>query len=98
MGRTEIKLREKRLAADTIKRYRNYSALIKKVERDKRYRQTFRIFIISLIVTFIVLLLVVLSYVVIKWEKEREGFKKAKTVASELPFPMPNSSQKCLIL
>lgn len=72
MGRNEIKLREKQVTADTLKRYRNYSALLKKVERNKRYKETLRIFIISLIVTFVVLLLIVLSYVIVKWERERE--------------------------
>jgi flagellar biogenesis protein FliO len=78
MGRNEIKLREKRITSDTLKQYRNYSTLLKKIEREKRYKQVLRIFIGSLIVTAVVLLLVVLAYVVVKWEKQREH-KKAKT-------------------
>ena len=72
MGRNEIKLREKRLAADSVKRYRNYSALLKKVERDNRFKHALRIFIISVIVTVFILLLIILSYMVIKWEREKE--------------------------
>jgi uncharacterized membrane protein (DUF106 family) len=72
MGRNEIKLREKRLTADSVKRYRNYSALLKKVERDNRFKHALRIFIISVIVTAFILLLIILSYMVIKWEKEKE--------------------------
>ena len=79
MGRSEIKLRDKRLTADTVKGYRNYSALLKKVERDRRYKQTVRIFIISLIVTFIVLMLIVLSYLIVKWERDREKKNKFDT-------------------
>lgn len=85
MGRNEIKLRDKRLAADTVKGYRNYSALLKRVERDRRYKQTVRIFIISLIVTFIVLLLIVLSYLIVKWEKDRE--KKSNFATSSIAQP-----------
>ncbi len=72
MGRNEIKLREKRLTADSVKRYRNYSALLKKVERDNRFKHALRIFIISVIVTVFILLLIILSYMVIKWEREKE--------------------------
>jgi cell division protein FtsL len=81
MGRNEIKLRDKRLTPDSVKRYRNYSALLKKVERDKRYRQTLRIFIISIIVTIIVLLLIVASYTLVKWEREKEINKVNKKMS-----------------
>jgi flagellar biogenesis protein FliO len=72
MGRNEIKLREKRLNSENVKRYRNYSALLKKVEREKRYRQTLRIFLTSLVVTLVVLILLIISYLLVKWERQRQ--------------------------
>jgi protein-S-isoprenylcysteine O-methyltransferase Ste14 len=82
MGRNEIKLREKRLTADTVKQYRNYSALVKKVQREKQYKQAVRIFLISLVVTCFVLLLIFMSYLVIRWERERE--KKSNFETSQI--------------
>ncbi len=98
MGRNEIKLRDKRLTPDLVKRYRNYSALLKKVERDKRYRQTLRIFIISIIVTIIVLLLIVVSYTLVEWEREKEinkGKKETSYAAFNLTSCIKTSAGNC---
>ena len=69
MGRNEIKLREE-LMTGQIHRHRNYDVLLKQHRRSRLFKQTVRFFIYSLIVTFIVLILITLSYYVIQLQKK----------------------------
>jgi len=76
MGRNEIKLR-RQLATDDIQRYRNYSELLEKHERIRRHRRTLKFFLYTLVVTVvIVLFLIVVSYLVIRLEKQQEQKRK----------------------
>jgi hypothetical protein len=73
MARNEIKLRKQLIDDDTLQRHRDYSLLMRRHERTRRAKKTKNIFIYSLIVAVItVLLLIITSYFMVRWEKERE--------------------------
>ena len=73
MARNEIKLRRQLIDESALQRHRNYSLLLQKHERDLRKKRTKRIFIYSFVVAVITILLLILaSYFIVKWEKERE--------------------------
>ena len=80
MARNEIKLRGRLIDENALQRHRNYSLLLQRHERTLRVKRTKRIFIYSLLVAVVtVLLLVIASYFIVKWEKEREWRKNGKT-------------------
>lgn len=62
MGKVEIKIRKKILTPDNLQQYRNYPALLKKYERDKRFKRALRIFLYSLALTAFILILVFISF------------------------------------
>lgn len=67
-----------------LQRHRNYSALLQLHEREQRKRRTKRIFIYSFLVAVVtILLLIVVSYFIVKWEKERELREKEKAHRTE---------------
>lgn len=61
MGKVEIKIRKKILTPDNLQQYRNYPALLKKHERNKRFNRALRIFLYSIALTVFVLGLVFIS-------------------------------------
>ena len=73
MGRNEIKLRRQMLTAGDIGRYRDYPALMRRHERAQRVKRNMRIFSYSILISLIILLfLIMISYVMVRWEKKRE--------------------------
>lgn len=60
MGKSEIKLRRNVLNPLDIERYRDYSALLKRHDRDRKRRRALRFFAFSLIITLIVVLFLVI--------------------------------------
>jgi len=73
MGKNEIKLRRQMLDPSDIGRYRNYPALMRQHERAKRVKRNVRIFTYSILVTLIILLfLIIISFMMFRWEKKRE--------------------------
>ena len=72
MGKVEIKIRKKILTPDNLQQYRNYPALLKKYERNKRFKRALRIFIYSLALTIFVLSLVFLGFWKILLDKKQE--------------------------
>jgi hypothetical protein len=79
MGRNEIRLREQ-LSTGNIQRHRDYRVLMKQHRKSKLFRQTVRFFLYSLVVTFIVLLLITLSFYVIQMKKNQEEQKMQERV------------------
>lgn len=73
MGKHEIRLRRQKLTARGADRYRNYGAVLKEHEEEKRIKKIVRVFIYFLVIAFITILLVILS----RWEN-RERQKKVK--------------------
>jgi hypothetical protein len=73
MGKNEIKLRRQMLSSGDIGRYRDYAALMRQHARAQRVKRNIRIFTYSILLTVvIVLFLIVISYVLLRWEKKRE--------------------------
>ena len=85
MSRNEIKLRRQLIDESSLQRHRNYGLLLQRHEREQRKRKTWRIFIYSLVFAVVtVLLLIIASYFIVKWEKERELKKDGTTQQIEL--------------
>ena len=73
MSRNEIKLRRKKVSAGDIQRYRNYSLLLKQLERTKRFKRALRFFIYSLFITaFILLLVALVGYFMLRFNKQKD--------------------------
>lgn len=84
MARNEIKLRRQLIDESALQRHRNYSLLLQKHEREQRKKRTRKFFIYSLAVAVVtVLLLILASYFLVKWEKERELKKSNKPNQTE---------------
>lgn len=79
MGKVEIKIRKKILTPDNLQQYRNYPALLKKYERNKRFKRALRIFIYSLGLTMLVLALIFLGMWKVLEDKKRETNPKTFT-------------------
>lgn len=81
MGKVNIKIRRKPITADSLEKYRNYPALLKKYHRNKQFQRALRIFLYSLALTAFVLLLIFISMWKIMLDKDQEQ-KKPKKPAS----------------
>lgn len=82
MGKVEIKIRKKILTPDNLERYRNYPALLKKYERNKRFKRALRIFLYSLALTLFVLALIFLGMWKVLLDKKQEENKASSKVYS----------------
>lgn len=81
MGKVNIKIRRKPITADSLEKYRNYPALLKKYQRDKQFKRALRIFLYSLALTAFILLLVFISMwkVLLDKDHEKKKLQKPKT-------------------
>ncbi len=85
MGKNEIRLRRQMLASDDIGRFRNYPALMRQHERVRRLKRNVRIFSYSMLVTLVVLIfLIIISFMMFRWEKKRELRNKEHIQTSEI--------------
>ncbi|GHM99833.1 hypothetical protein WSM22_13230 [Cytophagales bacterium WSM2-2] len=83
MARNEIKLRRRHLDENALQRHRNYSLVLQRHERAQRVKRTRKVFVYSIVVAVVTILLLILSsYFVMKWEKERELKKNDKATQS----------------
>lgn len=89
MGKVEIKIRKKILTPDNLRQYRNYPALLKKYEHNKRFKRALKIFIYSLALTIFVLALIFLSMWKVLLDKEQEFKNQNKKPATEHPPRTP---------
>lgn len=78
MGKVEIKIRKKILTPDNLQQYRNYPALLKKYERNKRFKRALRIFLYSLALTIFVLALIFLGMWKVLLDKKQETINPKK--------------------
>jgi hypothetical protein len=91
MARNEIKLRKNLIDETTLERHRNYSLLLKQHKQAKRFKRSKQFFIYSLLIAVVVtLLLLLVSYILVRLERERE-LKKEGTKTS---IVIPNSPKK----
>ncbi|HEV8515851.1 MAG TPA: hypothetical protein VGQ59_21365, partial [Cyclobacteriaceae bacterium] len=73
MAGNEIKLRKRLIDETTLERHRNYSLLLKQHRRAKRFKRTKLFFIYSLLIAVVItLLLLLVSYFLVRLERERE--------------------------
>jgi len=87
MGKVEIKIRKKILTPDNLQQYRDYPALLKKYERNKRFKRALRIFIYSLGLTMFVLALIFLGMWKVLEDKKREKINPEKAFLYLLKSP-----------
>lgn len=80
MGKHEIRLRRQRLTARGTDRFRNYGAILKEHEEEKRIKKIVKVFTYFMIIAFIVILFVIVS----RWEKRQSEKKIAPTETSYL--------------
>src|SRR5260221_2357120 len=87
MARNEIRLRRRLVDDATLERHRNYSFLLKQHERSKRIKRTKRFFIYTLLIAVVItLLLLLVSYLLVRLERNRELKEKGiKTSLTEIP-------------
>ena len=67
MGRNEIRLRKHTMSEGRFARYKNYSDLIARHERDRRAKLMIRLFIYSIVITFLLILAII--FMVVKWQR-----------------------------
>lgn len=94
MAKSEIKLRKDTLDDAMLKRYQNYPELLRQHQRQRRKRTGKRFIIYSFVIAvIIVLLLTVVSYWLVRLERQREKSKPQKiSWHSGVTFsPSPNS-------
>lgn len=79
MGKHEIRLRRQRISARGSERFRNYGAILKQHEEERKIKQIVRIFTFFLIIVALVILLITLS----RWE-EKQTIKATSHTAANL--------------
>ncbi len=76
----KIKIRRELLSPESIYKHQNYSNVLKRHERKKRFQRALKLFIYSVLITVIVLFLTIGAYwVYVKVQKEKEVGAKRKT-------------------
>ena len=79
MGKHEIRLRRQRLAARGSERFRNYGAILKQHEEERRMKIIVRIFTFVLIIAALVIIFITVS----RWEEKQNKTDK-KTSVTEI--------------
>jgi hypothetical protein len=77
MGKHEIRLRRQRITARGSERFRNYGAILKQHEEERKIKLIVRIFTFFLIIVALVILLITLS----RWEEKQTTQATSHTVA-----------------
>lgn len=93
MSRNEIRLRRQRLTASGTDRFRNYSEVLNRHERDRRIRMIIRIFLTFMTILVLVGIIFVLSRVEkwdIPWEKNKDA-TPAKSASAKAEVEPPIS-------
>jgi Zn-dependent M32 family carboxypeptidase len=78
MGKHEIRMRRQRLTARGTERFRNYDAVLKQHEQEKRMKKIVRVFVLFLLTV----LAIVLILIVQRWEEKVE--KKSEVRSQKL--------------
>jgi cell division septal protein FtsQ len=65
MGKHEIRMRRQRLTARGTERFKNYGAVLKQHEQEKRMKKIVRVFTFFLLIVVVVVLILWLN----RWEK-----------------------------
>jgi hypothetical protein len=86
MGKHEIRMRRQRLTARGADRFRNYDAILKQHEQEKKMKKVVRVFIFFLLIVVVV----ILFRVVQKWEKN--AGKKLPVISYQLKIEFNNQN------
>ncbi len=81
MGKHDIRLRRQRLTARGSDRFRNYGAVLKQHEEEKKIKKIVKAFTFFLVILILIILIVIVS----RWEK-----KQTEKKASVTEFFAPN--------
>jgi NADH:ubiquinone oxidoreductase subunit 6 (subunit J) len=71
MGKHEIRMRRQRLTTRGTERFRNYGAVLKQHEEEKRMKKIVRVFVFFLLIALVIVLIMMVN----KWEKKTEQKK-----------------------
>lgn len=69
MGKHEIRMRRQRLTARGTERFRNYDAVLRQHEQEKRMKKIVRVFTFFVLIAGIIVLYVMVS----RWEKKAKN-------------------------
>jgi Zn-dependent M32 family carboxypeptidase len=75
MGKHEIRMRRQRLTARGTERFRNYDAVLKQHEQEKRMKKIVQVFVLFLLT----ILVIILFMIVQRWEKKVGGTGSQKS-------------------
>jgi len=90
MAKTEIKLRRRLIDDTTLERHRDYSLLLKRHRRANRIKKTKQFLMYTLLIAVVVtLLLALVSYLLVRMERNRE--MKGKEIKTSW---VPNHNKK----
>lgn len=67
MGKHDIRMRRQKLTARGADRFRNYGAILKQHEEEKRIKKIVRVFVYFLVILILVIILVIVS----RWEQKQ---------------------------
>ncbi|MCA6378895.1 MAG: hypothetical protein IM606_07335 [Cytophagales bacterium] len=71
MGKHEIRMRRQRLTARGTDRFKNYGAVLKQHEEEKRMKKIVRVFTFFLLILVVIILIVIVN----RWEKKAKEKK-----------------------
>jgi hypothetical protein len=83
MGRNEIRLRRQMMSSGRIAQHRNYGELMARHEKELRLKRIIKVFVYFLVVAFVILLF----FMVRKFEKKRVIPEKPKVSVNTFPTP-----------
>jgi hypothetical protein len=81
MGKHEIRMRRQRLTARGTDRFKNYGAILKQHEQEKRMKKIVRVFVLFLLTVLVIMLIVIVQ----RWEKKAsKGSQKTEVSVQDL--------------
>ena len=85
MAKNKIKLRRQLIDESALQRHRNYGLLLQQHQRAQRRKKTRQLFIYALVLAVAtILVLILVSYFMVKWEKEREQKRSPRIPQTEI--------------
>lgn len=87
MGKHDIRLRRQRLTARGADRFRNYGAILKQHEEEKKIKKIVKAFTYFLVILILIVLIVIVS----RWEKKAIKNKNTKN-SSAFRVTIPGAS------
>ena len=67
MGKHEIRMRRQRMTARGSERFRNYGAILKQHDEERKMKKITKVFTFFLLIAILIILLVIVN----RWEKKK---------------------------